>query len=301
MVVESEPELLADYECWTGEGPLYHPDEGVVYWLDIPPGELFRYDPETGDHEQCLDLDRPIGGFTIQDDGDLLLFLDEGTVRPWSSEDGWREPVVESIPGEEDARFNDVIAGPRGRVYCGTMPNDDPASGGGRLYRLDPDGSLTTILEDVAIPNGMGFTRDRRGFYFTETAAEAIYRFDYDQATGELSGRETFVDVSDEDSFPDGMTVDGEGYVWSARWNGGCLVRYAPDGSEDARVEFPAKKVSSVTFGGADYVDAFVTTALGPGEGEPGTKAEEGEGAGALFRFRPEAGGIPEFRSRIRG
>jgi D-xylonolactonase len=89
------------------------------------------------------------------------------------------------------------------------------------------------------------------------------------------------------------MTVDAEGYVWSARWDGGCLVRYAPDGSEERRITFPAKKVSSVTFGGPDYTDMYVTTAGGD------KKAEEGPGAGALFRLRLGIQGVPEFRSRL--
>jgi len=89
------------------------------------------------------------------------------------------------------------------------------------------------------------------------------------------------------------MTVDAEGYVWSARWDGGCLVRYTLDGTEDRRVRFPARKVSSVTFGGEDYTDLYVTTAGGD------NKAQEGPGAGALFRLRLGVRGVPEFPSRI--
>ena len=92
---------------------------------------------------------------------------------------------------------------------------------------------------------------------------------------------------------PDGMTVDAEGYVWSARWDGYCLVRYAPDGREVGRITFPTKKVSCPVYGGADYRDLYVTTAGGQ------DKAENGEGAGALFRVRPGVRGVPEFRSRV--
>lgn len=293
------PEIVADYECWTGEGPLWHPDERAVYWADIPNGRLFRYDPASGNHEQHLEYNGAIGGFTIQKNGNLLLFLDRGIVRPWNNADGLNDPVGEGALAKRDSRFNDVIADPRGRVLCGSMPIDNPASGGGQLYRLDPDGSFTALIEDVAIPNGMGFTPDHRRLYFTETGADRIYRFDYDQATGSLSNQEVFVDASDKKGSPDGMTVDAEGYVWSAYWNGGYLVRYTPEGTEDHRIKFPAKKVSSVTFGGPNYDNAYITTALGPGEGKPGTKETEGEGAGALFRLRPGVQGVPEFRSRI--
>ena len=289
----SEPELIADYECHTGEGPIWHPDEERLYWVDIPNGRLFRYDPATGDHEQCHDTD-VIGGVTVQEDGSLLLFEDRGRVEIWR--DGETETVIEEIPGETDSRFNDVVADPAGRVFCGTMPTDER---GGRLYRLDRDATYTEVEDDVAIPNGMGFTPDRESMYFTETEARAIYRYDYDEETGDLTDRRTFVSVEDEEGFPDGMTVDAEGHVWSARWDGGCLVRYDPGGTEVGRIEFPARKVSSVAFGGPDLSDAYVTTALGPGEGAAGTKDDEGEGAGALFRIAPGVGGVPEFRSAI--
>lgn len=299
-----EPRRIADTHCHTGEGPLYHPDEEAVYWLDIPAGDLYRYDPgseaghETGDgsYERVLDYDGAIGGYTIQESGDLLLFCDRGTICPWNADSGLGKPIVDEIPEERDSRFNDVIADPRGRVYCGTMPTEDD---GGRLYRLDTDGSLTTIETDVQIPNGLGFTPDRQGLYFTETEAQRIYHYRYDQATGELSDRETVVETSDVDGSPDGMTVDAEGHIWSAFWDGGRVTRYTPDGTEARRVEFPANKVSAITFGGEEYGTAYVTTALGPGEGPAGTREDEGRGAGALFEVDSGVGGVPEFRSAV--
>jgi D-xylonolactonase len=290
------PAIVADTHNHTGEGPFYHPDEGVVYWVDIPNGDLFRYDPVPDDHERVLGYDGAIGGFTMQEGGELLLFCDRGRVQPWDRESGLGEPVVESTDGEEDSRFNDVIADPRGRVFAGTMPS---GGAGGTLYRLDTDGSLATVETDVGISNGMGFTPDRHGLYHTETEADAIYEYDYDQATGEVSNRRVFVDTSDVEGSPDGMTVDAEGCVWSAFWNGGRLARYDPEGTELKRVEFPARKVSSVTFGGPDYDTAYVTTALGPGEGDAGGRESEGAGAGALFATDLGVCGVPEFRSRI--
>ena len=293
-----EPERIADYECGTGEGPLWHPEDGVLYWVDIPAGRLFWYDPVADVHECCYERDGPIGGFTIQADGSLLLFEEGGRIERW--EDGQTDLVLEGIEDEADSRFNDVIADPRGRVFCGTMPTEDDL---GNLYRLDRDGSITTVIEDVDISNGLGFTPDRSRLYYTESEAEKIYRFAYDEATGSIADRETFVDLADEAGVPDGLTVDEEGYVWSARWDGGCLVRYSPDGEEVARVEFPARKVSSVTFGGEHYEEAYVTTALGEslaaGETVADRRAEEGSGAGALFRVELGVSGVPEFRSRI--
>lgn len=288
-----KPELVADYKCHTGEGPLWHPDEKIVYWVDIPAGSLYRYDSETGSHGVCYQTNT-IGGFTIQADGSLLLFEDGGRIERWDGED--TETVIDGIAREAASRFNDVIADPEGRVYCGTMPTEMQ---GGCLYRLDRDGSITPILEGVDIPNGMGFTPDLETFYFTESGRKTIYRFDYDQATGALQNKEVFVDSADIEGIPDGMTVDENGDVWSARWNGGCVLRYTSDGEEQQRISLPARKVSSITFGEPDYGTAYITTALGPGEREPRTRDEEGSGAGALFRVDLGVSGVPEYRSEV--
>ncbi len=282
-----EPVLVADYQCICGEGPLWHPDEKRVYWVDIPTGRLFRYEPATGKHEQCFQGEM-IGGFTIQDDGALLLFMARGAVKIWR--EGQLTTVIEEIPDERNSRFNDVIADPAGRVFCGTMPTKERL---GRLYRLDIDGKLTKLLEEIGCSNGMGFTPDRKRMYYTDSPIHEIYLFDYDQASGAITNQRVFVRTPEDEGTPDGMTVDAEGYVWGARWDGGCLVRYAPDGTEVLRVQFPAKKVSSVIFGGDDYTDIYVTTAGG------NKKETEGWGAGGLFCLNLGIRGVPEFRSRV--
>jgi len=282
-----QPELIADYACVTGEGPLWHEDEQRLYWVDIPRGRIFRYDPASGRHEQVYAGDA-VGGFTIQADGALLLFMTRGAIKTWRS--GELRTILPEIPDERASRFNDVIADPEGRVFCGTMPTPERL---GRLYRLDPDGTLTHVLDGIDVSNGMGFTPDLTGVYHTESNRRTIYRFDYDRASGTLSNRRTFVTTPPDEGVPDGMAVDAEGHVWSARWDGGALYRYAPGGSLERRVPFPAKKVSSVTFGGPDWTDAYLTTAGG------NDKATEGAGAGALFRVRLGVRGTPPFRSRI--
>jgi sugar lactone lactonase YvrE len=290
---EREPALVADCRCHTGEGPLWHPDDEMLYWTDIPNGLLYRYDPVHDEYERWYETNA-IGGFTIQEDGSLLLFEDDGHIEQW--QDGSTKTIVSEIERERNSRFNDVIADPHGRVFCGTMPTESQL---GRLYRLDTDGTITCIGENWEIPNGMGFSPSLDTLYVTESAPGYVYAFEYDEATGQLSNREVVLDVSDETGIPDGLTVDEDGYLWSARWNGGCLVRYAPDGTELQRIDFPARKVSSVTFGNENYDCAYVTTALGPGEGPAGERDAEGDGAGAVFGLCPETGGVPEYRSRI--
>jgi sugar lactone lactonase YvrE len=282
-----EPELVADYQCQVGEGPLWHPMEERVYWTDITTGRMFWYEPSSGKHAQFYQGE-VVGGFTIQADGTLLLFMAKGAVAILRN--GKLEYVVKEIPDERESRFNDVIADPAGRVFCGTMPTPQRP---GRLYRLDTDGSLTLLLEGIGISNGMGFTRNRKRMYYTDSRARKIYLFDYDARTGSISNQRTFVETPEGEGIPDGMTVDSLGYVWSARWDGSALYRYTPRGNPERRIAFPAKKVSSVIFGGKDLTDIYVTTAGGQ------NKAQEGPGAGGLFRLNLGIAGMPEFLSKV--
>ena len=213
-----------------------------------------------------------------------------GAIAKWHA--GRLDYIVEELPDERESRFNDVIADPAGRVFCGTMGT--PARPG-RLYRLDLDGSLHLLLEGVGVSNGMGFTPDDRQMYYTDSSLGRIYLFDYYEKTGGLTHQRVWVEAPEGAGAPDGLTVDAQGYVWSARWGGAALYRYTPNGVEERRIELPAKKVSSVTFGGDDLSDLYVTTAL-----EDGAKADEGAGAGALFRLRLGIRGLPEFFSRVR-
>lgn len=286
------PQLIADERCQTAENPLWHPMEKRLYWCDIPTGRIFRYDPATHTHEMCFQ-GPAVGGFTIQQDGSLLLFMARGAIARWQN--GKLTTVVESIPEEHDSRFNDVIADPRGRVFCGTMSSP---SHKGRLYRLDRDRSLTLMLEGVGCSNGMAFTLDNRRMYYTDSFAYEIYLFDYDIETGNLTNQRLFVKVSEEDGFPDGGTVDAEGCFWSAIWGGSCLIRYTPDGKEERRIPVPVKKTSSLIFGGDDYTDIYVTTAVGDSE-EAGERKADDSQAGAVFRYRLGIRGMKENFSNI--
>jgi D-xylonolactonase len=267
---------------------LWNPDDGRLYWTDIPRGHLYSYDFATGEHRRFYEGET-VGGFTLQADGALLLFMKKGAVK--SLKNGLLTPVLDEVPEERDSRFNDVIADPQGRVFCGTMANDTHP---GSLYRLDPNGSITRVVEGVGVSNGIGFSPDHQTMYYTDSPRHVIYRFDYQEQTGGISNRQPFIEIPESLGSPDGMTVDAEGYLWSAIWGGSCLIRFTPEGKEVLRLAFPAKKVSSVIFGGPEYEEVFITTAGGE------NRAEEGPGAGAIFHFRPGFRGLPEFRSKIK-
>jgi sugar lactone lactonase YvrE len=286
-ILDAAVVLVADYACETAENPIWHPFERKLYWCDIPKGRIFRLDPSTGTHEQCYE-GRTVGGFTIQADGSLLLFMDRGTIAIWKNET--LTEVVPSIPRELNSRFNDVIADPMGRVYCGTMATETQA---GALYRLDLDGSLHLLFDGVLCSNGMAFTADAKGFYHTDSFAREISYFDYSKDEGVISNRKTFARFAAEDGFPDGMTRDKNGNLWCAFWDAGFVVQISADGTPRSRIVIPAPKSSSVAFGGPDYKDLYITTAGGA------IRETDGDFAGALFRVRCRASGVPDFLSRI--
>lgn len=281
-------EIVADYACETGENPLWHEQEQRLYWTDIPTGRLFRYDPNSEKHEQCYE-GRPVGGFTVQVDGSLLLFMDRGTVTIWR--DGLLQEVIPEIPAERTSRFNDVIADPRGRVFCGTMSTPERK---GKFYRLDTNGSCNLLLENVGCSNGMAFDAVCKSFYYTDSFAREIYTFDYDIESGDIQNQKVFARFAEADGMPDGLTMDADGSLWVALWDGSGIVRLRSNGEIDRRIGLPAPKTSSLTFAGQDYRDLYVTTAGG------NTKNEDGELAGALFRIRKQAQGVPEFCSNVR-
>jgi D-xylono/L-arabinono-1,4-lactonase len=285
-------ECVASPGCEIGENPLWHSATQKLYFVDIPKGTLYRYDEATRSCDVFCRT-RITGGFTFQEDGSLLLFQD-GRLASLALDGTVRERLSGLCPGNE--RFNDVIADPEGRVFAGAM------EGNGRLFRFDPDGTVKELFDGVGVPNGMGFTPDLRGMYFTDSPARTIYLFDYERETGNLSNRRVFAEIPLNEGLPDGMTVDADGYVWTAIWFGGRLKRYAPDGSPDRDVFLPATQISSVTFGGPDLSDIYVTsTASTTADVWRPSACDAGlHRGGDVYRLRvPGLRGKLPFRSRL--
>jgi sugar lactone lactonase YvrE len=285
-------ELVVPLKCEIGESPLWHSESRVLFFLDIPAGIVFKFEPSL-QACQVFARTRVTGGFTLQQDGSLLLFQD-GTIALLRMDGTLREVATNICPTNE--RFNDAIADPEGRVFAGTM------GGNGRLLRFDPDGAVHEMLDGLAIPNGMGFTPDLRGMYFTDSVRRTIYCFDYDRRTGDLNNRRIFAEIPSDEGLPDGMTVDAEGYVWTAIWFGGRVKRYAPNGCLEREIFVPAQQVSAVAFGGPELRDIYITTAattsadaLRPVECD--SSAHRG---GGLYRTRLSGiQGRTPFRSRL--
>jgi len=270
--------------CELGENPLWNPDNRSLYWTDITGGRLHRFSFDEQRHD-IIYRGETVGGFTLQENGDLLLFRihDIALLTP----DG----AVRSIrpfadPGSE--RFNDVIADPEGRVFAGTIGRTETSGG---LFRVDFDGTLTVMHRGTGVSNGMGFSPDLRRFYWTCSTRCQIYQYDYERESGGLSGERLLYQATPEEGFPDGMAIDRDGFIWSARWDGFALLRHAPDGQVVERVSFPVAKVSSACFAGPALDQLYVTTA--------GGGAEILTDDGAIFHHLPSVPGMPRFRSKI--
>jgi D-xylonolactonase len=292
----NSPTIIAKSNCVCGENPIWHADEKLLYWVDIPNGRLFGYDPRNGDY-QTLKQGRHLGAMTIQADGSLLLMGGEGCyVSIWK--DGEETPVIESIEGE--TRFNDAIADRHGRVFSGSMPHPgwkEDADKTGKLYRIDTDGSYQIMDTGFGCANGMGFTADGKTFFFTDTPTGNIYAYDYDEQTGDLSNRRAQIHISDDPGMPDGMTVDADGHIWSAKWGGSQVVQYNLDGEKLQSIDLPTANITSIAFGGDDLETMYITSA---GGNHPDAPEDENAAAGALFEFEaPGVKGVEEFRSKI--
>ncbi len=282
-------QLIANYRCRIGENPLWNPLDKRLYWLDIPSGTIYRYDPAHEQHEPYF-RGEVTGGFCLQADGSLLLFGVGGRIS--RLHEGQLSVLIESLPGEDHNRFNDLIVDPHGRVLCGTMPYSE-GSPSGSLYCLEVDGSIRKLREGILLSNGLGFNDDCTTLYYADSLARTITRFRYDAATAAISHPSVFATLAPEDGVPDGLTVDAEGCVWLAVWDGARLIRYRPTGEIEREIAFPVKQVSSLTFSGDDLADIYVTSAGGD---DPHSN---GADAGAIFRLRLGIRGKADFLSRV--
>jgi sugar lactone lactonase YvrE len=186
-------------------------------------------------------------------------------------------------------RMNDGACDPAGRFWAGTMALDERPQAGA-LYRLDPDGTVHTMLAGVTISNGIDWSLDGRRMYYVDSPTRRIDVFDFDPGTGAIADRRPFVEIPAEAGIPDGITVDAAGFVWLALWGGAALHRYAPDGTRERTVPLPVSHPTSCAFGGPDLDELYVTSARRPLT--PDERAHEPM-AGGLLRVRPGVTGRP--------
>jgi sugar lactone lactonase YvrE len=228
-----------------GEGPCWDHRTNTLYWVDIKGQEVCSYHAPSNATTRRF-VDRP----------------------------------EKHLPQN---RFNDGKVSPCGRLFAGTMQNNSPRGKQGALYMLPAGLSGCTPLEvvgPVTISNGLGWSLDGHTMYYIDSPTRSVMEYAYDPSTGSVTGGRTFIDfngVIGEGEVPDGMTIDANGDLWVAFWNGSCVRRFcSKTGSQTGKVAVPAACVTSVCFGGPNMDELFITTAIGTGE-------QISEGSGKLY------------------
>lgn len=240
-----------------GEGPVWVPEEQALYWVDILRPALQRWHPESGDYLYWK-MPSEIGCFALREKGGAVLALKDGFAFL-----DFGNSMIDLIFNPESnqpyTRFNDGKCDRRGRFWAGTM-DEDGKNFRGSLYRLNSFQEYHQIISGIGTSNGLGWSPDNRVMYYTDSKKRTIWVYDFDLESGAISNQHVFV-TTPTDYIPDGLTVDAEGYVWSAKWDGWKVVRYAPDGSVDLEINLPVQRPTSCVFGGSDLTDLYITSA----------------------------------------
>jgi sugar lactone lactonase YvrE len=276
-----------------GEGAVWHAVHNALYWCDINRFLIHRFTLA----EQCVRswmFDEPVTALALTNRPEVLLAVLGSRVILWEPATDTRHPPLFCLEGWPRVRLNDARVDPRGSLWMGSMRNNvNPDGSGGEaggkdgvLFRLDPNGETSVWRRNIGISNTLGWSPDQKRFYFGDSLANVVWRYDYNPATGAIENEQPFLEGFSR-GLPDGSNVDSEGYVWNCRFFGGCIVRVAPDGSIDRVSDMPVRNITTCTFGGKDLKTLYVTTA----------RAESPAGdrlAGGLYAIPTDIAGQPE-------
>jgi sugar lactone lactonase YvrE len=283
-----EVEVVLSSQAELGEGPSWDSQRNELIWLDIMRQQVHRFDPSAG-RDSYTEVDQPVGAIVRRVGNDQLI----AAARDGFGLVEWGKREVEIICEVErdigDNRMNDGKCDRAGRFWAGTMGVDGNASGA--LYRLDRDRSVSKIISDVAISNGLAWSPDNRRMYYIDTPTRRLDVLDFDFEAGTVANRRALKEFPASWGTPDGMTSDVDGGLWVAFWGGWCVRRLDDGGEVTDVVELPVSQVTSCTFGGNDGRDLFITSARYK---LTGPQLQREPLAGALFRLRPPVGGLPD-------
>jgi sugar lactone lactonase YvrE len=286
-------DLIIDARASLGEGPLWDVDEQRLYWIDSLGNKVHRCDAE-GSERRSWDVPEHIGSMALRRQGGAVVSLRDGFYT-LDLETGVCEQIADTNSNDPRIRLNDGKVDRQGRFVAGSMDygESEPLAS---LWRLDPDHSVHKLEDGIICSNGPCWSVDGKTFYFADSYTKSISAYNYDTATGAISGKRTFCDFKNAGlhGFPDGATVDSEDHVWSVEVYAGRLVRFAPDGSLDRVVQLPIAYATSVIFGGPDLDIAYVTSMARtvPGRGAP----LEQEAGGVFAVYGLGVTGVPEPR-----
>ena len=284
-----QAELLFDAKATLGEGPIWDARTQTLYWLDILNKRIYS------DGDILVELDEFVGCIAPRQNGGLILtkrfsfwMLDQTQDEPASVRTTLLAPLVDE---PSNNRFNDGKCDPRGRFLAGTMDmgEKDP---NGSLYSLDGK-TVTKILGDVTISNGMAWSPDHKTFYYIDTPTRTVRAFDYDLETGAIANPRQVIYVPETLGWPDGMTSDMQGNLWIAMWGGAKMTKWNPNTGELLeQIPVPAKNVSSCVFGGKNMNELYMTSAR---IGLDDATLTQYPLTGGVFRLETKVEGMPTF------
>ena len=260
----TEAVIAADHRTIVGESPVWDARRGRLFWVDIIGKAILSLNPENGLVETTPTEDFPTAiGLCESPEKAVIAFA--GGVSIWEIGTDRFEPFATLDDEPEGNRLNEGAVGPDGAFWVGTMQSNlnpdgsmrDMDRSSGALYRVSPSGAVRRVTaQSFGISNTLVWDEPRGTMYFGDTLAQTLYRFPWP-----LTGDYAPWAVTKDHGFPDGSAIDEEGYVWNARYAGGRLLRYAPDGTIDRQLPLPATNITACTFGGPDRRTLYVTTA----------------------------------------
>jgi sugar lactone lactonase YvrE len=288
----AEVEHVLEVQNVIGEGPIWHSQEGFLYWVNfIEQCQILRFSPQVR-RLDVFETGIPVMALGIREAGGFIAATGKG-IATWDSQRKLFEPICDPLAGRTSVRFNDAATDNQGRFWVGTLNEANPKGADGELFCLHGDNSCPVMDKDITVANGIGWSPDRKTMYFTDSFRYSIYAYDYADQPGTIANRRTFVQTPPEAGIPDGLTVDSEGFVWSAFWGGWKVVRYNPEGKADREYRLPVPNPTSCAFGGNRLDELYITSAtLGMSKEEK----EQHVLSGDLFCLRAGITGMDEPR-----
>ena len=251
-------DLFSDYSCELGEGPFWDSKRSRLHWVDIIGKKIISQNLD-GSNIHALEVDGNPGCVVLSDDGTMVAGVDNQI----SSLDGGGNLLKVLADTKEDSglRFNDGKCDPSGRFWVGSMDRKEKNKLGS-LYSWNSIEGLVNREQGVTVSNGMGWSPDNSLFYYIDSPTREVSVYDFDLSTGSINNKRRFISFSEEDGFPDGMTIDNEGRLWIAFWGGSKIMCVNPDSKAiEEVVSFPVSKITSCAFGGEKMDQLFITSA----------------------------------------
>jgi sugar lactone lactonase YvrE len=286
----SRHRVIWPFVAQLGESPVWCEAEQRLFFVDIKRPAIHVWAPDGGCRSYAMPSE--IGCIVLRQSGGIVAALRSGLVFVTLEPELTFKPfatIDTDLPGN---RPNDGKCDSAGRFWVATMDNSE-RDASGRLWRVTPDHRVSPMAHGHIVGNGVGWSPDDTSMYFTDSAARKIFSYPFDAATGTLGERRCFASIPADAGYPDGLTVDAEGYVWSAHWDGWRITRYRPDGHVDRVVPMPVPRPTSLTFGGANHDRLYVTSAS---IGLDAQALAEAPLSGAVFELNVGVAGRPGAR-----